>query len=162
MVLDAIDLKILAQLQKDSNLSSAEVAERVGLSQSPCWRRIQRLEAAGFVSGHVALLDRKRLGLNVQIFAHVKLDAHGRKSLPEFAQAIKRFPEVLECHVLMGEVDFLLRIVTRDVETYERFFFEHLSQIPQVREVNSMIALSAIKETTALPLELVQPAARSS
>lgn len=149
------DLKILDLLQQDASLSTAQIAERVGLSQSPCWRRIQRLEQDGFISDTVALLDRKSLGLNVQVFAHVKLDAHGRKSLPDFARRIEQFPEVLECYVLMGEVDFLLRIVTRDVEAYEKFFFEHLSQLPQVREVNSMIALSAIKRTTQLPLAQV-------
>lgn len=88
------------------------------------------------------------------VFAHVKLDTHSKDALPEFAKAIKGFPEVLECFVLMGPVDFMLRIVTQDVESYERFFFEHLSKLPQVREVNSMISLSAIKDTTALPLQL--------
>ena len=154
--MDKIDLKILDLLQKDASLSTAQIAEEIELSQSPCWRRVQRLQQEGYIAETVALLDRKSLGLNVQVFAHVKLDAHGRKSLPDFARRIEQFPEVLECYVLMGEVDFMLRIVTRDVEAYEKFFFEHLSQLPQVREVNSMIALSAIKRTTQLPLAQVR------
>ncbi len=152
--IDRLDRRILDILQSDSSLSVAQVAERIGLSQSPCWRRIDRLENAGVIKRRVALLERKKLNLNVLVFAHVKLDTHSKNALPEFAEAIEGFPEVLECHVLMGPVDFMLRIVTKDVESYERFFFENLSKLPQVREVNSMIALSAIKDTTALPLEL--------
>ena len=152
--IDRLDRRILDILQSDSSLSVAQVAERIGLSQSPCWRRIDRLENAGVIKRRVALLERKKLNLNVLVFAHVKLDTHSKNALPEFAEAIEGFPEVLECYVLMGPVDFMLRIVTKDVESYERFFFENLSKLPQVREVNSMIALSAIKDTTALPLEL--------
>ncbi len=131
-----------------------EIAERVGLSQSPCWRRIQRLTAKGVIEKQVALLNRKALGLNVMVFAHVKLSAHSRDALPEFEEAIRQFPEVQECYTTLGEIDFILRVVTRDIETYERFFREHLSQLPAIQEVNSMIALSQIKSTTELPLYL--------
>ncbi|RJF86207.1 Lrp/AsnC family transcriptional regulator [Sphingomonas cavernae] len=151
-VLDAFDRKILALLQRDATLSTAEIAERVGLSQSPCWRRIQRLREAGYIRAEVALLDRKKIGLNAQIFAQVKLSAHGRTHLDEFSTAIRGFPEVLECFVLMGPVDFLLRIVAEDINAYERFFFEKLSRVPGVQEVNSVVALSEIKATTELPL----------
>lgn len=150
--LDAQDKKILALLQEEATLSTAEIAERIGLSQSPCWRRIQRLKDEGVIRKQVTLLDRKKIGLNTQIFAQVKLNAHGRNHLTDFAQAIGEFPEVLECHVLMGAVDFMLRIVTEDVEAYERFFFERLSQVPGVQEINSIVALSEIKSTTSLPL----------
>lgn len=150
--LDAFDRKILAVLQHDATLSTTEIAERVGLSQSPCWRRIQRLREAGFIRREVALLDRKKIGLDAQIFAQVKLSAHGRAHLDEFAAAIREFPEVLECFVLMGPVDFLLRIVAADINAYERFFFEKLSRVPGVQEVNSIVALSEIKATTELPL----------
>ncbi|MDB5675100.1 MAG: AsnC family transcriptional regulator, partial [Sphingomonas bacterium] len=95
---------------------------------------------------------RKKVGLNAQIFAQVKLNAHGRANLDEFAAAIRTFPEVLECHVLMGSVDFMLRVVAADIEAYERFFFEKLSRLPGVQEINSTVALSEIKSTTALPL----------
>jgi Lrp/AsnC family transcriptional regulator len=150
--LDAYDRRILELLQEDASLSSAQIAERVGLSQSPCWRRIQRLKEEGVIRGQVTLLDRKKIGLNTQIFAEVKLNAHGRSNFTEFTEAIRGFPEVLECYVLMGAVDFLLRIVTSDIEAYERFFFEKLSNVPGIQEVNSIVALSEIKSTTSLPL----------
>lgn len=150
--LDGFERKILALLQEDASLSTSEIAERVGLSQSPCWRRIQRLRDEGFIRGQVALLDRRKVGLNAQIFAQVKLNAHGRQHFEEFADAIRGFPEVLECFVLMGPVDFLLRIVTADIDAYERFFFGKLSGLAGIQEVNSIVALSEIKATTALPL----------
>ena len=150
--LDAYDRRILELLQEDASLSSAQIAERVGLSQSPCWRRIQRLKEEGIIRGQVTLLDRKKVGLNTQIFAEVKLNAHGRPNFTEFAEAIRGFPEVLECYVLRGSVDFLLRIVTSDIEAYGRFFFEKLSNVPGIQEVNSIVALSEIKSTTSLPL----------
>ena len=152
IALDAYDQRILALLQEDAGLSTAELAERIGLSQSPCWRRIQRLKEEGVIRKQVTLLDRKRIGLHTQVFAQVKLNAHGRYNLTEFAEAMREFPEVLECHVLMGAVDFMLRIVTRDIEAYERFFFEKLSLVPGIQEVNSIVALSEIKSTTSLPL----------
>ncbi|ACJ00152.1 Lrp/AsnC family transcriptional regulator [Rhodospirillum centenum] len=152
--LDRTDWRILDHLQKDGAATAAEVAERVGLSQSPCWRRIQRLEGMGVIRRRVALLDRKRLGLNVLIFSHVKLEAHSGDRLEEFRDAIRRIPEVQECFVLMGQVDFLLRIVAADIEAYEKLFFEKLSKLPGVREINSMIAVSAMKETTELPLPM--------
>lgn len=151
--LDAFDRKILSALQKDSSRSTSELAALVGLSQAPCWRRIQRLKDAGFIRAEVALLDRRKIGLNAQIFAQVKLSATGRSNLEEFTAAIREFPEVLECFVLLGTVDFMLKIVARDIEAYERFFFEKLSRVPGVQEVNSMVALSEIKATTELPVE---------
>lgn len=150
--LDKYERKILQLLQRDATLTTAAIAEEVGLSQSPCWRRIDRLEREGFIKRRVALLDRNKVGLRAQIFAQIKLNAHGRANLDEFTAAIGEFPEVLECYVLMGSVDFLLRIVAEDIEAYERFFFQQLSQIPGVQEVNSIVALSEIKATTELPI----------
>ena len=109
--LDRFDRDILALLQQDASLSAAEIGVRVGLSQSPCWRRINRLEEAGLITRRVALLDRHRLGLDVLVFAMIKLNAHGRRSLPEFADAIRRYPEVQECFTLLGDMDFLVRNV---------------------------------------------------
>ncbi len=156
MQIDEFDKKILLLLQEDASLSAAEVGERVGLSQSQCWRRIDRLYQEGVITRQVAVKKKKKAGLNVMLFAHVKLAAHSRNALPEFSRAIQAFPEVMECHVLMGNVDFLLRIVARDVEAYERFFFERLSQLPMIQEVNSMIALSQIKASTVLPIETTE------
>jgi len=150
--LDHFERRILSLLQQDASLSTAAVAEAVGLSASPCWRRIDRLERDGFIKRRVALVDRAKVGLKAQIFAQVKLNAHGRANLDEFAAAIRDIPEVLECHVLMGSVDFMLRIVAADIESYERLFFERLSQLPGVQEINSTVALSEIKYTTALPV----------
>ncbi|WP_044561026.1 Lrp/AsnC family transcriptional regulator [Azospirillum sp. B4] len=150
--LDGLDWKILDVLQQNGAASAAEVGDKVGLSQSPCWRRIQRLEEAGLIRQRVALLDRRELGLNFLVFAHVKLEAHAGDSLDAFRRAIADIPEVLECFVLMGQVDFLLRIVAKDVEAYEALFFKRLSQLPGVREINSMMSVSTVKETTALPL----------
>jgi Lrp/AsnC family transcriptional regulator len=157
MHMDAQDRKILAILQQDASLSMADLADRVGLSQSPCWRRVQRLKDEGVIRAQVALVDRGKIGLKTQIFAQVKLSAQGRQHLDEFADAIRRFPEVLECWVLMGPVDFLLRVVAPDVESYERFFFEHLSRVPGIQEITSTVALSEIKATTALPIPAAAP-----
>ncbi|MCP8892065.1 Lrp/AsnC family transcriptional regulator [Sphingomonas faeni] len=150
--LDKWDRRILMILQQDASLSTAAVAEAVGLSTSPCWRRIDRLEREGIIKRRVALVDRAKVGLKAQVFAQVKLNAHGRANLDEFSAAIRDVPEVLECHVLMGSVDFMLRIVAADIESYERLFFERLSQLPGVQEINSTVALSEIKHTTALPV----------
>lgn len=153
MLIDSKDKRILMHLQQDASMSAAEIADKVGLSQSQCWRRIERLEQEGVVLKKVALVDRKKVGLNVMLFAHIKLTAHNRNALPEFSKAIQGFPEVMECHVLLGAVDCILRVVTRDVEAYEKFFFERLSRLPMVQEVNSMIALSQLKASTVLPLD---------
>ena len=150
--LDRVDLDIIRLLQQDADLSATAIGEKIGLSQSPCWRRIQRLRDEGFIKGQVMMFDRKKLGFNVMIFAQVKLTAHGRSKVPEFAETIQKFPEVQECHLVLGSVDFFLKIVARDIEEYEHFFFEKLSYLPEVQEVHSNIVLSEIKFTTELPI----------
>lgn len=152
--LDRTDLRILELLQQHGNLSAAEVAERLSLTTSTCWRRISRLEELGVIRKRVALLDREKLGLAVTVFSHVKVAGHGRDALLRFEQAVRAHPEILECYTLMGETDFLLRIACRDIKAYEAFFLDHLSRFPGVQSVNSSIALAVIKETTALPLHL--------
>jgi Lrp/AsnC family transcriptional regulator len=156
MHLDEFDKKILDRLQRDATIAVAELAEQVGLSQSTCWRRINLLEQAGVIRSRVALLDAKALGLEVTVFANIKLSAHGRRSLSEFEEAITLCPEVVECYTMSGEMDFLLRIVARDIEAYERFLRETLLQMPSVQEVHSHIALSQVKHTTMLPLTAVR------
>ena len=151
--LDPFEKKMLRELQRDASLTTAELAERVGLSASPCWRRLDRLTREGFIRGRIALVDRRKVGLNAQIFAQVRLNAHGRANLDEFGAAIRAFPEVLDAYLLMGTMDFLLRIVARDIEAYERFFFDRLSRLPGVQEVHSTVALSEIKSTAELPLD---------
>jgi Lrp/AsnC family transcriptional regulator len=150
--LDSVDKKILEALQRDATLSVAEIADLVGMSQSPCWRRIQRLKESGVIIAQVTLLDRRMIGLNTQIFAQVKLNGQGREMQDEFAAHIRELPEVIECFLMMGSIDFLLRIVAEDIDAYERFFFDKLSRFPDIKEINSMVAFSQIKSTTALPI----------
>ena len=150
--LDQHERKILELLQRDANLTVAAIAEKVGLSQTPCHRRIDRLERDGIIKARIALVDRAKVGLHAHIFVQVKLDAHGRANLDQFTSAIQDLPEVLECYVLMGTFDFMLRIVARDIQAYERFFFDKLSQLPGIQEINSTVALSEIKATTVLPI----------
>jgi Lrp/AsnC family transcriptional regulator len=153
--LDSVDRTILALLQADASLSTADIAARAGASQSSVWRRIERLEASGVIKKRVALLDRKKLGLDMMVFAHVKLGAHGQRTLPQFEEAVRRFPEVVECHTLLGETDYLLRVITRDVESYEDFFRRRLTQVASVQFTNSSMAISEVKSTTELPLSLL-------
>lgn len=150
--LDSHERKILELLQRDANLTVAAIAEKVGLSQTPCHRRIDRLERDGIIKARIALVDRAKVGLHAHVFVQVKLDAHGRANLDQFTSAIEDLPEVLECYVLMGTFDFMLRIVARDIQAYERFFFDKLSQLPGIQEINSTVALSEIKATTVLPI----------
>ena len=150
--LDDYERRILRELQRDGQQTVAEIAAKVGLSASPCWRRIDRLEREGVIRGRVALVDRRKVGLSAHIFAQVRLNAHGRANLDEFADAIRGFPEVLDAYVLMGTTDFMLRIVARDIDAYERFFFDKLSRLPGVQEITSTVALSEIKSTSELPI----------
>jgi len=150
--LDQTDRRILGLLQTEAGINATEIGERIGLSQSACWRRIQRLRDEGVIKDQPAVLDREKVGLSTMVFAHVKLTSHGRSNLTDFAEAVREYPEVLDCYVVLGNVDFLLRIVAEDIKDYERFMYEKLSQLPGVQEVNSSIALSEIKHTTVLPI----------
>ena len=150
--LDSTDRKILDLLQHEPGINASAIGERIGLSQSACWRRIQRLREEGVFRDSPVMLDREKVGLTTMVFAHVKLTSHGRSNLSAFAEAVKAYPEVMDCYVLLGNVDFLLRIVAADIKAYERFFFEELSQLPGIQEVTSSIVLSDIKHSTALPV----------
>lgn len=150
--IDDIDRRILRAVQADSSRSTAELAEMAGTSQPACWRRLQRLREAGFIKKEVAVLDRERLGFGTTVYASVKLSSIGRANLAKFSEAIRAMPEVVECHVLMGSVDFLLKVVTRDTHAYERFFYERLSTLDGVQDVTSSVALSEIKSNCGLPI----------
>lgn len=139
-------------LQTEPGVNATHIGERIGLSQSACWRRIQHLREQGVIKEQTVRLDREKVGLNTMVFAHVKLTSHGRSNLTDFVASVGRFPEVLDCYVLLGNVDFLLRIVTADIKAYEQFFFEKLSQLPGIQEVNSSIVLTEAKHTSVLPL----------
>ncbi|HNP62787.1 MAG TPA: Lrp/AsnC family transcriptional regulator [Woeseiaceae bacterium] len=150
--LDNTDRKILNLLQSEPGINASAIGERIGLSQSACWRRMQRMREEGVMRDHPVILDREKVGLTTMVFAHVKLNSHGRSNLSKFADAVKEYPEVMDCYVVLGNVDFLLRIVAEDIKAYEQFFFEKLSQLPGIQEVTSSIVLSDIKHTTALPI----------
>ena len=150
--LDHIDRRILEWMQKEPGINAGELGEKIGLSQSAVWRRMQSLKEQGVIVEQPVKIDRQKVGLNTMVFAHVKLTSHGRSNLASFADAVSAYPEVLDCYVLLGNVDFLLRIVTEDIKAYEQFFFEKLSQLPGIQEVNSSIVMSDIKHTTVLPI----------
>ena len=155
MKLDKQDIAILSELQHDATLSSTTLAERVGLSQSPCWRRVNQLEEAGVIQQRVALLARKKLGLEMLVVVNVKLASHGWQSLPKFKQRVVSVPEVLQCFLVMGDIDFILLVATRTVEEYNRFVQGKLAQIPGVQSIDSRIVIEETKNTTELPLGLV-------
>ena len=150
--IDSVDRKILHLLQSEPGINAAAIGERIGLSQSAVWRRMQGLRDEGIIREQPVKIDREKIGLDTMVFAHVKLTSHGRSNLAAFAEAVRSYPQVLDCYVLLGSVDFLLRIVTEDIKAYEQFFFEKLSQLPGIQEINSSIALSEIKHTTVLPI----------
>lgn len=151
--LSKTDIKILNLLQQDASLSTAEIAAKVGLSQSPCWRRISRLEQAGIIKNRVAVLDHNKLGMEVVVFVNVSLNAHGRQNLEDFEKEVKKFLEVLECYTVTGNMDYMLKIVTKDIQHYEAFLRNNLMTMPMIREMHSTIAVTEIKDTTRLPLE---------
>jgi Lrp/AsnC family transcriptional regulator len=155
MKLDRLDIGILKQLQKDTTISTTDLAESVGLSQSPCWRRVNQLEATGVIKRRVALLAREKLGLEVLVFVHVKLTSNGWQSLPKFKQKVVSFPEVMQCFVLMGDIDFILLVATRTIDDYNSFVQKKLAQVEGVHSIDSRIVLEETKNTTELPLDLV-------
>ncbi len=155
--LDAIDAKILDLIQKDASLSVADVAERVGLSSSPCWRRIKRLEERGVIRGRVTLLDRDRIGLGFEVYASVKLALPTRENLEAFEAAVLKLPEVVECVLITGGEDYTLRIITSDMHAYDEFLRDKILGLGLVADVRSRIVVRSVKTTTALPLGLVSP-----
>ncbi|MCA1440361.1 Lrp/AsnC family transcriptional regulator [Ensifer sp. IC4062] len=150
--LDAIDRRILAALQRNGRLQNVELAREVGLSPSPCLRRVKLLEDAGVIDRYVALLDATKIGMGLTVFARIWLTGQDAKTVDDFTDAVKRLPEVVECHLMAGECDFLLRIVARDLEDYRRFQIEHLTRIRGVQSVKTDIPMQKIKLSTELPL----------
>jgi len=151
--LDSIDVKILALLQQDASLSTAEVAERVGVSQSPCWRRIQRLRDEGYIKATVAIVDRQKLGFQIQIFAQVKMLRLTEEARAEFFRQIENVPEIVECYTVFGEMDVMMKVIAPDVLWYQEFIFSVLMKLPGVQDVRSIVTLLEAKSTTAIPLK---------
>jgi Lrp/AsnC family transcriptional regulator len=149
--MDAIDRKILAVLQEDASLSVAEIGSRVGLSSTPCWKRIQRLEAEGVVQRRVALVDQDKIGLGVTIFVSIETGDHSRAWLANFAQVVGAMPEVMEFYRMAGDVDYMLRVVVPDIAGYDAFYKRLIAAVP-LKNVTSRFAMEKIKSTTALPI----------
>ena len=150
--LDEIDRKILAVLQTDSRLSVQELAERVGLSPSPCHRRVKLLEDAGVITRYIAMVDQRAVGLPVSVFISIKLERQKEEDLDRFARSIAGWREVLECYLMTGHQDFLLRVVVSDLDAYERFLKQKLTRLDGVSSIESSFALGQIKYSSALPL----------
>src|SRR5471030_1437762 len=155
--LDAVDARILNLIQHDASRSVAEIAERVGLSSSPCWRRIKRLEDAGIIQRRVTILDRAKLGLDFEVYCTVKLSLPTRDNLDAFEKAVRRMPEVVQCATVTGASDYELRIVTRDMHAFDEFLRGEILSLGLVSNVESRIVMRAVKNATAVPLGLISP-----
>ncbi len=150
--MDNSDLHILRELQADSAISMQDLGERVGLSHTPCWRRVKKLEDAGVIRRRVTLLDPERLQLSVNVFVQVSLGVQEEAALNQFEEAVQTIPEIVECYTTSGDRDFLLRIVVEDVSAYERLLKSTLVHLPEVSNMSSTFALRQVKYTTELPL----------
>jgi Lrp/AsnC family transcriptional regulator len=150
--MDRIDRKILEHIQADSTRSVADIAEKVGLSSTPCWRRIQKLERSGVIRKRVALLDRASLNLGVDVFVAIKTNQHNAAWLDSFASVVTEFPEVVEFYRMSGDIDYLMRVVVPDIPAYDAFY-KRLIQQADIYDVSSSFAMEQLKYTTALPLQ---------
>lgn len=150
--LDAIDRKILALLQNDARIANVDLADKVGLSPSPCLRRVRDLEESGIIRRYVTLLDPTEVGLPVSVFVSVTLERQVEQALERFEAAILKRPEVMECYLMTGDADYLLRVAIADLAAYERFLIEHLTRVPGVSSIRSSFALKQVKYSTVLPL----------
>ena len=152
--LDKYDYAILSALQGDATLSIAQLAEKIGLSSTPCWKRVKRLEEEGHIESRVTLVNRRKVGLPVTVFVSVRTGDHDEKWLKNFAAAVVNLPEVLEFHRMSGDVDYLLKVVTTDIDGYDRFY-KKLIKAARLSGVSSAFSMEQIKYSTSLPLELV-------
>ncbi|MEH3048469.1 MAG: Lrp/AsnC family transcriptional regulator [Sphingomonas adhaesiva] len=152
IVLDPIDRRILAILQEDATVPIADIGERAGVSQTACWKRIKRLERDGVIARRVAVLDRDRLGLGVTVIVAVRTAQHSDEWLQMFAEGVSRIPEVVEFYRMSGDIDYLLKIVARDIADYDRIY-RKLTKVAPLHDVSSSFAMQEIKSTTALPLD---------
>ena len=149
--MDLIDRKILDLLQRDATLSIAEIGAQVGLSQTPCWKRIQRLEAQGAIERRVALLNPEKLGLGLSVFVSIETHDHSQEWIRRFAETVSEMPEVLEIYRMAGDVDYMLRVVVTDMQAYDRFYKRMIGAIP-LKNVTSRFAMERVKATTVLPI----------
>ncbi|ENU1228831.1 Lrp/AsnC family transcriptional regulator [Providencia rettgeri] len=150
--LDAIDRRILQALQRDGKIQNIELAKEVGLSPSPCLRRVKLLEEAGVIKSYVAVLDGSKIGAGLSLFARIWFKTQDAKTINQFVEDIKLMPEVVECHLMAGECDALIRIVTQDLASYRRFHADHLTQISSIQSIKTEVPMETVKVTYALPL----------
>lgn len=150
LILDATDRRILSVLQKDGRITNAELSERVNLSPSACHRRVQQLEDAGIIAAYVALLDARRMGRPTTVFVEITLQSQAEDLLDAFEREVARVPDVLECHLMAGTADYLIKIMAEDTEDFARIHRQHLSRLPGVRQMQSSFALRTVVKTTAL------------
>jgi Lrp/AsnC family leucine-responsive transcriptional regulator len=149
---DAVDVRILEELQADGRLSNVALADAVGLSPSPCLRRVKRLEDAGVIAGYQAVVDREKVGLDLTVFVELSVERHGGGTQDRIEEMILGFPEVVACHMVSGQSDFLLEVVCRDLRDYERFTREHLQQLPEIGRIYSNFAITTVKANGRLPV----------
>ena len=149
--MDAIDRKILAVVQEDASLSVADIGQRVGLSSTPCWKRLQRLEADGVIMRRVALVDPEKIGLGITVFVSIETGDHSQEWLKRFAEVVGAMPEVMEFYRMAGDVDYMLRVVVADMQSYDAFYKKLISTVT-LKNVTSRFAMERIKSTTALPI----------
>ncbi len=150
--MDSFDKKILEALQKDGRITNKDLAEQVALSQAPCWRRVDALEKNGLIKGYTAIVDQDMLGLSLTAFAQITLDNHHPDTVEKFDQSIQQWPEILECHATSGEYDYLLKIVTKDMSSYNQLIYEKIIRLPSIRSVNSSFSMQQKKRTSHLPI----------
>ena len=158
--MDAIDFRILDALQDDARISNVDLARAVSLSPSPCLARVRALEAEGYIQRYVTLLDPKKIGLTVSVLVQVTLEKQIESALEIFEKAVRERPEVMECYLMTGDADYLLRVVVADVPAFERFILDFLSRVPGVGNIKSSFALKQVKYQTALPLPVQHPQRR--
>ena len=152
MSLNEIDLKILSHLQNNARLTNVELSEHIHLSQSPCLRRVRNMESSGIIKGYVALVDQNAVGLPVSVFVNVRLEKQIERALEKFEETVQDWSEVMECYLMTGDSDYLLRVVASDLAAYERFLMDKLTCVPGVASINSSFALKQVTYKTALPI----------
>ncbi|MEQ1950188.1 Lrp/AsnC family transcriptional regulator [Mesorhizobium sp. CN2-181] len=155
--LDEIDRKIIAAIQMDGKITTQDLADKVGLSASPCARRVRLMEQDGIIKGYTAVIDQKKAGLPISAFASIKLERQREEDLDRFSQAVTRWPEVLDCYLMTGQRDYLLRIVVRDLDAYEEFLKAKLTRLDNVASIESSFALKQVKRSEILPLGTYPP-----
>ena len=154
------DLRILEEMQKDCSVNTTDLAEKVGLSQSPCWRRLQRLKDEGYIKKQVAILDRSKFGSSLYIFAYLKMATLTEKQRAEFMRNIQLIPEILECHTVFGEMDIVMKVMAQSLEWYQKFIFDTILKLPGVQDIQSTVTLVELKSTTEIPLHGIRISAQ--